>query len=91
MSRNASPRGSAPEWIEASGAGLAVATGGILSAHSRDATLGRWRESGATLVDTRRVGAVELGLGTHGVAVLGRACSARYPFVWRRFQCPAGA
>jgi competence protein ComEC len=86
MSRQASSLGSAPEWIEASAAGLAIATGGITHSRSRIATIERWRKSGATVLDTRRDGGVELGLGTSGVHVLGVARVARYPFVWRRLQ-----
>ena len=84
VSRHASPVSSAPEWIEASAAGLAIATGGIVNSHSRDVTLARWRAAGATVLDTRRDGGVELGLGTSGVDVVAVARASRYPFVWRR-------
>jgi competence protein ComEC len=86
MSRQASALGSAPEWIEASAARLAIATGGITHAHARSATVERWRRSGAAILDTRRDGGIELTLGTSGVRVLAVARTARYPFVWRRVQ-----
>ena len=85
MGRQASSLGSTPEWIEASTADLAIATGGIARSHSRNATLERWRRSGAIVLDTRRDGGIQLGLGTEGVDVL-IANAARYPFVWRRAQ-----
>jgi competence protein ComEC len=86
ISRQASSTASAAEWIEASGAALAVATGGIANSHSREVTLARWRESGAMVLDTRRAGGVELGLGTSGVRVVAVARVSSYPFVWRRSQ-----
>ena len=84
MSRQASSTASAPEWIEASDAVLAIATGGIANSHSRGVTLARWRASGTMVLDTRRAGGVELGLGTSGVRVVAVARVSRYPFVWRR-------
>jgi competence protein ComEC len=86
MSRQASSLASASEWIEASAAGLAIATGGIVDSHSRRTTLDRWRRSGANILDTRRDGGIELWLGTSGAGVLAVARGARYPFVWRRLQ-----
>jgi competence protein ComEC len=86
MSRHGSSLGSAPEWIEASGATLAIATGGMAGAESREVTLARWRKSGARVLDTRRSGALEIGLGTKGAQLLGEARSVSYPFVWRRLQ-----
>ena len=86
ISRQASSTASAPEWIEASAALLAIATGGVVNSHSRDVTLARWRASGAAVLDTRRDGGIELGLGTSGVRVLASARVSRYPFVWRRSQ-----
>jgi competence protein ComEC len=86
ISRQASSLASAPEWIEASAAVLAIATGGIANSHSREATLARWRASGAVVLDTRRDGGVELGLGTSGVQRVAVARLSRYPFVWRRSQ-----
>jgi competence protein ComEC len=83
MSRQGSSLGSSPEWIEATAAGLAIATGGIADSRSRAATFERWRRAGADLLDTRRDGGIELDLGTQGVVVLGRARASRYPFVWR--------
>ena len=56
MSRQGSSLGSAPEWIEATGAGLAIATGGIADSESRAVTLERWRRAGADILDTRRDG-----------------------------------
>jgi competence protein ComEC len=86
MSRQGSPLGSAPEWIEAVAAELAIVTGGIAQANSRGTTLQRWRQSGAAVLDTRRDGGIELALGTSGARVLAVASTARYPFVWRRLQ-----
>ncbi len=84
MSRQGSSLGSTPEWIEATAAGLAIATGGIADSSSRASTLSRWRRSGADILDTRRDGGIELKVGTDGVNVLGTARVSRYPFVWRR-------
>ncbi|HEU4779132.1 MAG TPA: DNA internalization-related competence protein ComEC/Rec2 [Steroidobacteraceae bacterium] len=84
VSRNASALASAPEWIEASAASLAIATGGIVNSHSRDATLARWRAAGAEVLDTRRDGGIELVLGTSGIRVVATARASRYPFVWHR-------
>ena len=84
VSRHASPVASAPEWIEASGARLAIAAGGIVNSHSRGVTLARWRAAGAKVLDTRRDGGVELDLGTSAVEVIATARASRYPFVWRR-------
>jgi len=86
MSRQGSSLASAPEWIEATGAGLAIATGGIAESHSRAMTLERWRRAGAEILDTRRDGGIELGIGTDGVRVLGIARNEMYPFIWRRSQ-----
>lgn len=86
MSRQGSSLGSAPEWIEATAAVLAIATGGTAESHSRAETLERWRRAGAEILDTRRDGGIELALGTEGVSVLGVARTSRYPFVWRRSQ-----
>jgi competence protein ComEC len=86
VSRQTSATASAREWIEASAAELAIATGGIGNSHSRAITLERWRALGAEIVDTRRVGGVELGFGTSGVRVVAMARVSRYPYVWRRSQ-----
>lgn len=83
MSRHASALGSARQWIEASGAGLAIATGGIDSG-SRAAALARWRSAGARILDTRADGALVVELGTNGVEILAVARRSRYPFAWRR-------
>ena len=86
MSRQASATASAREWIEASAAELAIATGGIANSQSRATTLARWRASGATVLDTRRVGGVELGFGTSGLALVAMARISRFPTAWRRLQ-----
>jgi competence protein ComEC len=86
ISRQASALASAPEWIEASAAVLAIATGGLVNSRSREVTLARWRASGAKVLDTRRDGGIELLLGTSGVRVVAVARVSRYPFVWRRSQ-----
>jgi hypothetical protein len=65
---------------------LAIATGGIANSQSRAVTLERWRTSGATILDTRRGGGIDLGLGTSGVRVVATARGSRYPFAWRRLQ-----
>jgi competence protein ComEC len=84
MSRQGSGAGSAPQWIEATDAATAIAAGGIAGSRSRADTLARWRRSGAAVFDTRRDGAIELGLGTRGASVIAVARVSRYPFVWRR-------
>ena len=86
MSRQGSSLASAPEWIEATGAGLAIAAGGVADSHSRAMTLERWRRAGADILETRRDGGIELGIGTGGVSVLGVARNEMYPFAWRRLQ-----
>jgi len=86
IGRQTSATASGREWIEASAAELVVATGGIANSHSRAITLERWRASGARVIDTRRVGGVEIGFGTSGVRILSMARESRYPFVWRRLQ-----
>jgi competence protein ComEC len=83
MSRHASALGSARQWIEASGAGLVIATGGIVS-ESRRVAIARWRAAGAQILDTRADGAIVVELGTNGVEILGTARRSRYPFAWRR-------
>jgi competence protein ComEC len=84
MSRHGSAAGSSPRWIEATSARWGIVAGGMSASRSRAATLARWRRSGATILDTRRDGAIELGLGTSGVRVIAVAQASRYPFIWRR-------
>jgi competence protein ComEC len=91
MSRQASSLASSAEWIEGTAPGLAIATGGLAQSESRARTLARWRGSGARILDTRRDGALELGIGTAGVTVLRTAREARYPFHWRRTEAPGNA
>jgi competence protein ComEC len=86
MSRQASSLASSAEWIEATAPRWAIATGGIAGSDSRGRALARWSQAGARILDTRRDGALELGLGTSGVEVRKIARSARYPFHWRRAQ-----
>jgi competence protein ComEC len=83
LSRHASALGSSPQWIEASGAGLAIATGGTESRSRADA-LERWRRAGARILDTRRDGALVLELRHDGLEIKARARRSRYPFAWRR-------
>jgi competence protein ComEC len=83
LSRHASSLGSARQWIEASGARIAIAAGGIES-RSRDAALERWRHSGARIVDTRTSGALTLELRHDGLQIRASARRSRYPFAWRR-------
>jgi competence protein ComEC len=84
VSRGASAAGSHGEWIEASGARLAIAAGGNTQARSRALVIERWRRSGARVLDTRQHGAIEIGIGTQGIVVSGVARGSRYPFAWRR-------
>jgi len=86
MSRQASTLGSSPQWIEAAGAGLAIATGGVAHSDSRAQAIARWRGAGARVMDTRDMGGIEFGFGTQGVALLATARTARYPFAWRRVE-----
>jgi beta-lactamase superfamily II metal-dependent hydrolase len=83
LSRHASALGSARQWIEASGAALAIASGG-LSSGSRVSAIERWRHAGARILDTRTDGALELQLGGRGLEIEARASRSRYPFAWRR-------
>ena len=84
VSRGASATGSHPEWIGTSGARLAIAAGGIAQSRSRAFVLARWRAAGVRVLDTRRDGGIEIGLGTQGIVVTGVARTSRYPFAWRR-------
>jgi len=86
MSRQASALGSSPQWIEATAAGLAIATGGVADSDSRAQAIARWRRAGARVMDTRDMGGIDIGFGTQGVAVLAAARTARYPFAWRRVE-----
>src|SRR6185503_1809524 len=52
LSRHSSALGSSRQWIEASGAGFAIATGGVESRSRADA-IERWRHAGARILDTR--------------------------------------
>jgi competence protein ComEC len=90
MSRQASPVASSAQWIEAVAPGLVIATGGIAEADSRTRTLARWRAAGARVLDTRREGALELGIGTNGVELERVARTDRYPFHWRRIAREGG-
>lgn len=83
LSRQAGGTGSSAEWIESSGARLAIATGGIATSDARARALARWREAGVRVLDTRADGAVQFVFGTRGVTGLVTARSARYPFAWR--------
>jgi competence protein ComEC len=83
LSRQASAVGSSRQWIEASGRGLLIATGGIEHSRSRATALERWRDRDVRVLDTQREGAIEITIGTRGIESV---ASARmlYPFVWRR-------
>jgi competence protein ComEC len=83
LSRHASTLGSAQQWIEASGARYAIATGGLASA-SRASALERWRHADARILDTRTDGALVLVLGNGGLEIKASARRSRYPFAWRR-------
>jgi competence protein ComEC len=84
MSRHGSSAGSSLQWIEATSAELGIAAGGAPDSQSRAITLARWRRAGVDVLDTRRDGAIELGLGTRGIRVIAVARASRYPFIWRR-------
>jgi competence protein ComEC len=86
LSRQASSRGSALEWIEASRAVTAIATGGIAGSEARAQTLARWRHAGVHVLDTRALGGIQFAFGTPGVAAFEAARPARYPFAWRRVE-----
>lgn len=86
LSRQASASGSSPQWIESTAPAVVIATGGVAGSIARAETLARWRATGAQVFDTRRDGGIELGFGTHGIAVRGPARMARYPFAWRRVE-----
>jgi len=83
IGRQVSDLGSSRQWIERTAPGLAIATGGIAHAQSRQRVLERWRRR-ARVVDTRRDGAVEMELSERGIEVTRLARSSRYPFHWRR-------
>jgi len=83
LSRHASALASSRQWIEASGARLAIASGGTASG-SRATALERWRRAGARILDTRIDGALRLELGTDGLDIRATARRSRYPFAWRR-------
>ncbi|HET7811292.1 MAG TPA: DNA internalization-related competence protein ComEC/Rec2 [Steroidobacteraceae bacterium] len=82
--RQASARASSNQWIEASGARWAVASGGVAGSQSRAQALERWRRAGARVLDTRVDGGIDIGIGTQGITRLVTARSARHPFAWRR-------
>ncbi|HEX6636698.1 MAG TPA: DNA internalization-related competence protein ComEC/Rec2, partial [Steroidobacteraceae bacterium] len=83
IGRQASESASSPQWIGTIAPGLAVATGGVDGAQSRQRVLDRWR-GGAHVLDTRRDGGIELSLTSRGVSVVAVARTARFPFHWRR-------
>ena len=82
--RQASARASSNQWIEASGARWAVASGGVAGSQSRAQALERWRRAGARVLDTRVDGGIDIGIGTQGITRLVTARSARHSFAWRR-------
>jgi beta-lactamase superfamily II metal-dependent hydrolase len=83
VGRQASAIASSPQWIESTAPGLAVASGGIAQAQSRQEVLARWRRV-ARVIDTRREGGLQLRLGDRGVERVALARTARFPFHWRR-------
>jgi competence protein ComEC len=83
IGRQASDLGSSKRWIENTDPGLAIATGGIAQAQSRQRVLARWRGR-ARVLDTRNEGAVVLELSARGIALERVARTSRYPFHWRR-------
>jgi competence protein ComEC len=91
MSRQAGERGSTARWIETVSPGLAIATGGIARAQSRQRVIERWHRHGSGVLDTRVVGGVELALGEGGVRLRAGARQSRFPFHWRRDPAPIDA
>jgi competence protein ComEC len=83
IGRQASEIASSRGWIEAIAPGLAVATGGIDGAQSRQRVMDRWARV-ARVPDTRRDGGVQLQLSEQGVELLGLARPGGFPFHWRR-------
>jgi competence protein ComEC len=83
LSRQASALGSSAQWIEASGRGLLIATGGIEHSRARATALERWRVRDVRMLDTQREGAIEFTIGTRGIESVASARTL-YPFVWRR-------
>lgn len=83
IGRRAGELASSPRWIEGIAPGLAIATGGIDGAQSRQRVMDRWARI-ARVVDTRRDGGVQLQLSERGVELLGQVRARRFPFHWRR-------
>jgi competence protein ComEC len=86
VSRQASSRGSTPQWIEASRATLAIASGGVTASGTRTQALARWRDAGVRVLDTRVLGGMQFSFGTQGVGAVEAARPARHAFAWRRVQ-----
>ncbi|HET9865012.1 MAG TPA: DNA internalization-related competence protein ComEC/Rec2 [Steroidobacteraceae bacterium] len=86
LGRQAGAPVSAAKWIEASGAALAIATGGIAQSAARSRFLQRWRDAGVRVLDTRVVGGIQFAFGTRDIEALAVARRARYPFLWRRVE-----
>ena len=83
MGRQVGDGASSPEWIENTAPGLAIASGGVDGASSRNRVIERWRRSGSRILDTRRDGGVELKLSSRGIETR-TVVDSRYPFPWRR-------
>ena len=83
MGRQVGEAGSSPEWIENTAPGLAMASGGVDGAISRQRVIERWRRSGSRILDTRRDGGIELELTARGIGTR-TVVGSRYPFPWRR-------
>lgn len=83
IGRQASALASSSQWIESTSPGLAVATGGVAQAQSRQGVLERWRRV-APVIDTRREGGIQLRLSNRGVELVDLARTGRFPFHWRR-------
>lgn len=84
IGRQAGDSASSRQWIESTAPVLAVASGGLADARSRQRVIGRWRRLAGRVLDTRRDGALELQLADPGVSLIALARTARFPFHWRR-------
>jgi competence protein ComEC len=83
IGRQVAEAGSSTEWIENTAPGLAIASGGIEHASSRQRVIERWRRAGSRILDTRHDGGIELEMSSRGIETR-TVVDSRYPFPWRR-------